>query len=37
MLIIGLAVGLIAAEPNISTALFILLLGLAVMVAAGTS
>lgn len=37
MLIVGLAVGLIAAEPNISTALFILLLGLAVMVAAGTS
>jgi cell division protein FtsW len=37
MLIVGLAVGLIAAEPNISTAIFVFLLGLAVMVAAGTT
>lgn len=37
MLIVGLAVGLIGAEPNISTAIFVFLLGLSVMVAAGTT
>jgi cell division protein FtsW len=37
MLVMGLAVGLIIAEPNVSTAIFIFLLGLSVMVAAGTT
>lgn len=37
MLVMGLAVGLIIAEPNVSTAVFIFLLGLSVMVAAGTT
>ena len=37
LFIVGLAVGLILAEPNVSTAIFIFLLGLAVMVAAGTT
>ena len=37
LVMVGIAVSLIAAEPNISTALFIFLLGLAVMVAAGTT
>jgi len=37
LFIVGLAVGLILAEPNVSTAIFIFLLGLAIMVAAGTT
>ncbi len=37
LLMIGFAVALIIFEPNISTALFIFLLGLAIMVAAGTT
>ena len=37
MLMISVAVALIVAEPNISTAIFIFLLGLAIMVAAGTT
>jgi cell division protein FtsW len=37
MLVIGLAAGLIAAQPNISTALFLFALAFAIMIAAGTS
>lgn len=37
MLVVSLAVTLIGAEPNISTALFVFLLGLAIMVAAGST
>ncbi len=37
LLVVGLAVGLIVAEPNVSTALFIFLLGLSVMAAAGAT
>ncbi len=37
MFMVGLAVALIVAEPNISTAIFIFLLALAIMVAAGTT
>lgn len=36
MLMVGLTVALIAVEPNVSTALFIFLLSLSIMVAAGT-
>lgn len=37
MLVVGVAAGLIVAQPNISTAVFLFLLAFAVMVAAGTS
>jgi len=37
MVVTGLAVGLIIAEPNVSTALFIFLLAFAIMLAAGTT
>lgn len=37
ILVVTLAVALIGAEPNVSTALFVFLLGLAIMVAAGTT
>lgn len=37
ILVVSLAVALIGAEPNVSTALFIFLLGLAIMIAAGTT
>jgi cell division protein FtsW len=37
MFVIGLAAGLIAAQPNISTALFLFALAFAIMIAAGTS
>lgn len=37
MIVIGLAAGAIVAEPNVSTAAFIFLLAIAIMVAAGTS
>lgn len=37
LLVVGLAVALIVAEPNISTAIFIFLLGLSVMAAAGAT
>jgi cell division protein FtsW len=37
MLVIGLAAGLIVAQPNVSTALFLFALAFAIMIAAGTS
>lgn len=37
MLVIGLAAGMIVAQPDISTALFIFLLAIAIMLAAGTT
>lgn len=37
MLVIGLAAGLIVAQPNVSTALFLFALAFAIMMAAGTS
>ncbi len=37
MVLISIAVGLILAEPNVSTAIFIFFLGLAIMIAAGTT
>ena len=37
MVLISVAVGLIVAEPNISTAIFIFFLSLAIMIAAGTT
>lgn len=37
ILFVGIAVALIGAEPNVSTALFVFLLGLLMMVAAGTT
>ncbi len=37
MLLISVAVGLIIAEPNISTAIFVFFLSLAIMIAAGTT
>jgi cell division protein FtsW len=37
MIVVGLAAGLVMAQPNISTAVFIFLLAFAIMVASGTS
>jgi len=37
MLVIGIAAGLIVAQPNVSTALFLFALAFAIMIAAGTS
>lgn len=37
MVVVGLAAGLIVAQPNVSTALFLFVLAFAIMVAAGTS
>jgi cell division protein FtsW len=37
MVVVGLAAGLVMAQPNISTAVFIFLLAFAIMVASGTS
>jgi cell division protein FtsW (lipid II flippase) len=37
MLVIGVAAGLIVAQPNVSTALFLFALAFAIMIAAGTS
>jgi cell division protein FtsW len=37
MLVIGVAAGLIVAQPNVSTALFLFALSFAIMIAAGTS
>ncbi len=37
MLVVGIAAGLIVAQPNVSTALFLFVLAFAIMIAAGTS
>lgn len=37
MLVVGIAAGLIVAQPNVSTALFLFALAFAIMIAAGTS